>query len=219
MSLDYSIARIMGRLADWAGHPKYSLERRIDIFLTPFLETFVGVELGAPAVLLAPEFPLLSDLRESGHLADRETLSARTVNVDYLMRVGGSDPCWLFLELKTDPNSFDVEQAGLYSVARARKMPALVDDLAYVRGKTAMQHRQKYDKLIGVLPESAKCEQPIRVAYLAPHGTAAQGAAVDHFFPLERFAAQDAEAIPAEHRALWPYVRDLIVAVSPSVRP
>lgn len=63
------MASIIARLVDWSRFPKYQLERRIDIFLTPFLDSFISGELRSPAVLVAPEFPLLSDLRDRGAAA------------------------------------------------------------------------------------------------------------------------------------------------------
>lgn len=242
MTLDHSIASIMTRLADWGGYPKYSLERRVDIFLTPFLEGFVRGQPGfldAPVQLVAPELPVLSDLREKGPFAEREDLTARTVNVDYLLRIGGSKPAWLFLELKTDPGSFDGEQADLYALAKTRSMKRMVEDLHYVRKKTEARHRPKYDKLIDTLPPAGECNQAVRVAYLAPHlvrddadahwwirppamaalpGVPDKVKTVDHFFSLEDMAEQAIGTIPPEHRALWPYVRDLLRSITKSSR-
>lgn len=216
MSLEYSIASIVTRLTDWSGFPKYQLERRVDIFLTPFLESFVSNELKRPALLVAPEFPLLAGLRDDGPGASRQKLSGRTVNADYLFHVPGSAPGWLLLELKTDAASFDAEQAALYGIAKQRGMPALVEDLGLVLELTEKRHKQKYEKLRSAIVSLAGgAEEPILVAYLAPPALRAQAekAAVDHFFSLDAFAEQDFGKIPPEHRDLWPYVRDLLRAI------
>jgi hypothetical protein len=215
MSLDYSIASIMTRLTDWSGFPKYQLERRVDIFLTPFLESFVTDELKRPAVLVAPEFPLLSDLREKGARASRQELSGRTVNADYLMHLPGDAPRWLFLELKTDTGSFDAEQADLYAIAKDRGMRELIEDLGLVFERTEKRHKRKYEKLRSAMAALAgNDEEPILVAYLAPSVLRTKAEkAVDHFFSLESFAGQDFARIPPEHRGLWPYVRDLLRSI------
>src|SRR5512133_2282554 len=99
MSLDSSIANLMARLSDWRGFPKYSLERRVDIFLTPFLESFIGWKLNAHATLVAPEFPLLASLKDlTPPEHGTKQWTAHTVNVDYLMhlrRHGRRKDAWL----------------------------------------------------------------------------------------------------------------------------
>lgn len=225
MSLDYSIAHLMNRLTGWAGFPKYQLERRVDIFLTPFLESFVSCALKRRAVLVAPEFPVLRDLCERGPHANRRELTRRTVNVDYLMHLPGPEAAWLFVELKTDCGSFDPEQAKRYAIAKARGTTALCADLEYVRENT--DACDKYELLQAALPRATAEQDRIVVAYLAPEAlrcpvlahTYAGGPGedpartVDHFFSLESFASQSTDAIPPEHRDLWPYVRDLLRAV------
>jgi hypothetical protein len=233
MSLDYSIASIMTRLTDWSGFPKYQLERRVDIFLTPFLERFVSDQLKRPAVLVAPEFPLLSDLREKGARAGRQELSGRTVNADYLFHLPGDAPRWLFLELKTDAGSFEPEQADLYAIAKQRGMRELIEDLALVLERTEKRHKRKYEKLRSAVPSLGGADEPVLVAYLAPSelrtsaedhefpGSKAAGQVhgstplktVDHFFSLESFAEQEFTRIPPEHQALWPYVRDFLRSI------
>lgn len=215
MTLDYSIASIMNRLAAWSGFPKYQLERRVDIFLTPFLESFVTAKLGRPAVLVAPEFPILADLRDNPN-RPRQQLSGRTVNVDYLFHLPGEMPGWSFLELKTDARSFDAGQALLYAIAKNRGMRELLEDLKHVRELTERCHRPKYEVLVSAMASLAgSLDGPIRVAYLAPSALsrAVQESGVDHFFSLESFTDRDFAGIPSEHAALWPYVRDLLRSI------
>jgi hypothetical protein len=195
--LQRTLDRLVDRLVEFSGFPKYSLERRVDIFLVPFLERFVEGQLrrtrpGVEARLVAPEFPILADLREHGPHARtpsgprprgeqrRGELTRRTVNVDYLFRLtGGGAPEWLFVELKTDARSFDDEQADLYAIARARGMARLRADIAFVLEKTAQQG--KYVTVQGVLPDADARVGDIRVAYLAP--IALRETARAHRFP------------------------------------
>lgn len=233
MTIEYAVAQIMSRLTDWAGLPKYQLERRVDIFLTPFLEPFIGGELGPSVKLVAPEFPVLSELLEAGSGADREQLSALTVNMDYLLWVAAPQPYWLLLELKTEETSFKPSQADIYAVARERGMPKLISDLKKVRKATAARHRWKYDRLLQRLPPPEQAGQPIKVNYLGPRALADRvtsrlfpgetadrkvhpqepAKVVDRFHSLQDFASMPLAAAPEDVRALWPYVRDLLRAI------
>ncbi|GEJ56589.1 hypothetical protein [Anaeromyxobacter diazotrophicus] len=229
MSLEHSLTAIMQRLADWSGFPKYQLERRIDIFLTPFLEAFVGAQLGGTAKLLAPEFPLLASLRPSKKCQvpvqpalPEEKRRALTVNVDYLLRLdratGG--PAWVFLELKTDARSFDGDQAALYLVARERGMGRLLEDLQYVSSRPSAP-KAKYATLKASLPAPDQASPPILVAYLGPSSLAASamrwkdeaGRALDHFLTLSGFAAMPEARVDPADRELWPLVAKLLRSI------
>jgi hypothetical protein len=226
MSLDYSISHIVNRLADWSGFPKYSLERRVDIFITPFLEGFVGRQFGGTARLVAPEFPLAADLRTHELGANEQSPTARTVNLDYLLHVTRLPPArsaWVFLELKTDPFSFDLAQLELYRKACARGMSVLVKDLERVEKETAARHTHKYGKLLCALAATGSSADPIEIAYLSPTprgGFPAEAPGTDpvRFFTLSSFADQMVDDIQPEHRALWPYVRDLLRATEAASR-
>lgn len=222
MSLDYSIAQLVNRLADWSKFPKYSLERRIDIFLTPFIEGFIGNRLNGQARLIAPEFPLPADLRIAPLQLDETAPSARTVNVDYLLHIargGLGVSAWVFLELKTDASSFDREQLALYECAARRTMPVLIRDIEQVQRATAERHREKYAKLRAAVAAVDRIEDPIEIAYLSPEPRdgfprSNPGKPPINCFTLGEFAEQRVEEIPPEHRDLWPYVRDLLRLVN-----
>ncbi len=102
MSQQSSLEVLFARLREWSRFPKYSLERRIDIFLTPFLAPFLSARMEAPVTLVAPEFPIKLES------------SNQSVNVDYLLRRDGRAPAWIFLELKTDARSLRDEQLAHY---------------------------------------------------------------------------------------------------------
>ena len=225
MSLDESIDSLLQRLHRWSAFPKYSLERRFDLFLTPFLEPFFSWKFGKPARLVAPEFPLLNSLGTEGATVDENAVPARTVNVDYLLRLGEGlstqEREWLFVELKTDSNSFDEDQARLYAAARRREMHRLIADLARIKSKAKPSYRPKYETLLAALPPSDDREPPIRVAYLAPESLRAPvmalevsptERAVDDFFSLDELTALDESLIAEADRALWPHVREFLRA-------
>jgi hypothetical protein len=186
--------------------------------------------------LVAPEFPILSDLRGAGARADRATLTARTVNLDYLLWVDSPNPYWMFLELKTDAGSFEPEQAELYAIARSRGMPDLIGDLTFVESRTAAQHEWKYRRLLSRIPSADDAGFPVVVAYLGPRAVEedalkhvfpgekadrivhpqAPAKAVDHFFTLQDLARTPPEQVSLDVRPLWPYVRDLLHAIAPA---
>lgn len=170
MGLDESIASIVTRLDDWARFPKYQLERRLDIFLTPFLAEFVCAKLGGTSArLVAPEFPILAALdpdRRQRRTKGAEP-AALTVNVDYLLHVEHPEgDRWIFLELKTDGGSFDLDQLRLYRIARDRGLAKLADDLDRVQGRS--KQGDKYGHLKGKLGKGKILEEPIQIAYLSP---------------------------------------------------
>ena len=239
--LPRSLDLLAQRLISFAKFPKYSLERRVDIFLVPFLEPFVKMRAGREARLVAPEFPVLSDLRDMGPFADprSDRLTRRTVNVDYLFRLSGGTggpPEWLFLELKTDAASFDEDQADVYAIARLRGMQRLRTDIDFVLEKTDFE--EKYDHLRRALPGPETDVEPIRIAYLAPGSlrqrvskhvyprTPAQRDALPKvepartvddplFFPLGELAAMPDALVPREFEPLWPTVKSLLAAIAP----
>lgn len=221
VTIDDSISLLMKRLVDWSEFPKYALERRIDIFVTPFLEGFVGRKLGGTARLIAPEFPLPAALRDEfpqdGHPAD-----ALTVNVDYLLSLDRPAPgsgTWVFLELKTDALSFKEPQLKLYRRARARTMRILVEDVRRVGKETKARHRPKYAKLLSKLDCNLDAE--IEIVYLSPmlrRGFPSDSPG-EYFWTLSEFAAQSEEQIDPEHRALWSHVQELLRHINPASHP
>lgn len=221
MSLEYSIASLMSRLADWSGFPKYQLERRVDIFLTPFLESFLSWALKGHAQLVVPEFPIPSVLRQRELRLGEEPPNALTANADFLFhltREGAPQSVWLFLELKTDPLSFKDDQLLLYRRACGRTMATLIADIERVEGATTTRHEQKYAKVLGAVRSVARPGDPVELAYLTPTSTGraespADSERPDHFLTLGQFATLPDALVPKEHRELWPHVRDLLLQV------
>ena len=184
MTMPIGVDDVLARLEDWYRFPKYQLERRVDIFLTFFLEPFFEREarllLGhrhddAQVSLVAPEFPLLSEILKievpASRAAPRPDLSkvkARTVNADYLLYRWAPRPAWLLVELKTDQGSFDDTQLRRYERARDLGMVELQRHLRE-KVRPATDDGPKYDHLIRRLDDfPLEDETPVEVVYLAP---------------------------------------------------
>lgn len=174
MAIDAVFAELVTRLTEWADFPKYQLERRVDIFLTLFIEEFVGKELGGSAEFVAPEFPLLSRIDPKRPVRYRTSgePAADTVNVDYLLylRKPGGDR-WVLFELKTDAGSFDHDQLRLYRLARDLPMEAHLGNLDGV--ETQSEQDAKYRFLKAQIPAHENrgprdMKAPMQIAYLSP---------------------------------------------------
>ncbi len=189
-----SLEVLFARLREWSRFRKYSLERRIDIFLTPFLAPFLSARMEAPVTLVAPEFPIKLES------------SNQSVNVDDLLRREGRSPAWLFLELKTDARSLRDEQLAHYLRARANGMARVLADLDPIRKATLPVHRPKYDELRKAVDESGPAMDQIEIVYLSPESPAAEGVV---WFSLKDFASWDAP----DHRDLWSEVAGLLRAL------
>ena len=225
MSLEYSVASLMARLADWSGFPKYQLERRVDIFTTPFLEPFLSDRLGGDVVLVAPEFPLPRRFATKGPVKEEDP-DAQTINVDYLLHVArpaGQQSAWVFLELKTNFRSFRKRQDLAYERARDKGMEWLRADLPRVR-RASKKHHGKHEHLEARLARLGFGDDRIELVYLAPAPLGGfqpkEGENPIRYFSLAEFAAQPTAQIAPEHRDLWPYVRDLLrsIEAAPRVR-
>ncbi len=197
MSLQDSTIEIFKRLQDWSRHPKYALERRLDIFLTPLLAEFVAGQRGldpSQVTLVLPEFPLRH--RAANH---------RTVNADYLL-YDRSGNRWLLVELKTDKDSVDPDQLARYRKACSpgRTMARALATLKQVRRRTEASKRVKYARAIRLIQELDSAFQepkPLRGSfdflYLAP---------ADADVPRDRHIQLEAlgkwRACPARHDSL-----------------
>lgn len=221
MDADQSLVDIFQRLESWARLPKYALERRLDIFLTPFLEEFLTRETGAPVTLVVPEFPILSEIALVAPSTPGLTpmplgaVSARTVNADFLLRRGGPDPAWILLELKTDAASIGRKQLDRYVAAQRVGMAGLLDHLrTRVLASTASRHDPRYGRVIAAVERYAA--DRVEIVYLAPqlvHGLrpAAEALAAGDRRSARCHLLRDfAASGPYRHAALWERVRRLI---------
>lgn len=194
MSLTDSLIDLVTRLDEWRQYPKYALERRLDIFLTPFLAPYLSQRMEAPVELVAPEFPL------------KRPDNAQSTNVDYLLhRRGERNPRWVFLELKTDERSIRPEQLAIYQ--RAAQRP-FADIFAEVESEIApsSKHRAKYDRLLDRVRAGGteRLRDGVEIAYLSPKRPTTDPTV--RWFPLKDFASWK----PTDHVELWEHLRPVI---------
>ncbi len=184
MDQDLTFKDVFDRLGEWALFPKYQLERRVDIFLTFFLEDFFAREARllkdprqeeASVALVAPEFPILSRIEDprvwearASRGAKPKDLKASTVNADYLLYRSSPDPAWLLVELKTDSGSIEEEQLRRYQRAQDFGIEELVRHIEeWVKPNS--DDEEKYGHLLTQLGEFPVARNDrIDVVYLAP---------------------------------------------------
>ncbi len=224
MSLDASMELVFRNLTDWAGFPKYALERRLDIFLTPYLVDFLSRKPEPPGELslVAPEFPILSEIIEvvgppgEAPTKSLDDIDARTVNADYLLYRGGPDPAWLLVELKTEDRSFKPLQLERYDAARRAGMPVLIDHIrSKVMGKPGSEFHDKYQRVLKAVEDAKPAEDAgFEIVYLArscPEGVVeaahwSVGMSQARFHALEDLGAMT----PTDHQELWKHVGPLL---------
>jgi hypothetical protein len=149
------LSDLFGVLARNKPLPKYQFERRVDIFLTMFLEEIFYELFGWQVELVVPEFPL------------KKADNNQSTNVDHLLFRHGDEERWLFFELKTDRLSVRDNQMAIYREAMDKGMLALIEDLSPIRKATHARNREKYDLLVERLTVFP-LNRPIELVYLAP---------------------------------------------------
>lgn len=136
--------------------PRIKAEVIFDTLLTPFIEEIVGSELNKKdLILVAKEFPLFSSTISTLNGVPCEK-SKRSICIDYLLM----DQSTLYLiELKTDNQSFSIEQLARYSILKNSKKSNtaefLYEDfislLCYSKkAKEAIQNFENEKKLITI---------------------------------------------------------------------
>jgi hypothetical protein len=205
MSLSASVEVLVQQLDHFRRFPKYALERRIDVFLSLFVEEFLSTRFGAPVRMVAPEFPLQG---EGNHLG---------THVDYLLRREGPHPAWLFLELKTSADAVSREQLATYRAAREYGMRHWRRDLLSSRNAVSgdAPRKSRYNRLLEQLAKAGawQGEHPIEVVYLSPPSElfAEEGSAGVRWIPLDEFARWK----PRQHSELWEPLSELLLKLSP----
>ena len=206
------MSMVVSKLIEWKQFPKYALERRLDILLTPFIGAFVVSKLGGKAQIIAPEFPLLARLDPERRQRKSKEPSRLTVNVDYLLYLDdGTTPSWMFLELKTEGSSFKPAQLRHYRRAQALGMAMLLDDLVEVG--THSKHTAKYERLNNTVRDSGALSAPIRLAFLSPPPRKGfpDGGDNPRYPKTEYWTFADFKRLePTEHRELWSELQPLL---------
>ena len=128
------IQQIFDNLEDWRKLPKYQLERRLDIFFTPYLKKIIEDKFKGTIFddLIIPEFPLKKDENN------------QSVNVDYVMFSKNKSSC-LFIELKTDMSSKNDIQTSYLKQNSTKKIKDFIDNINKISDKT--KHKEKYSNL------------------------------------------------------------------------
>lgn len=125
--------------------PSYQAERRIDIFINYFLEDILEAHYKSSKItFIAPEFPLKLEN------------SFQATHIDYLCLKEGTEgeKEILFVELKTDANSFDPQQLKIYS--KYKTWNKWLEELIMIiqKGRMSFDYRLKYFHLIRILTEN-----------------------------------------------------------------
>lgn len=204
MSLSASVEVLVQQLDQFRRFPQYALERRLDVFLSLFVEEFLSTRFEAPVHMVAPEFPLH---REGNHLS---------THVDYLLRREGPNPAWLFVEVKTSAEEVSREQLATYREAREYGMRHWRRDLLSSRDAAQgdAPRKTRYNRLLEQLAKAGawQGEHPIEVVYLSPPSPllAEPGQDGVSWIPLDEFARWK----PRQHSELWEPVSELLRKLS-----
>lgn len=195
------LVQIFWNLRRWSGYPKYALERRLDIFLTPYLPGFLSERLGTRVRLVAPEFPL------------KHGNTRHTVNADYLF-LAPKLRTWIFLELKTDARSVGVDQREIYQCVNPRGhdddvMARLLGDLREVRSGSKLP--RKYDRVLARVEPLVLPGDRALLAYLSPQ---CPEDPPQLFFRLEELARWVPPA-RSQPDLLWRHVSRLLGRIEP----
>lgn len=172
------IEQIVANLRRWRALPGYSVERRIDLLLTPYLEGFLTARMGAPVKLVTPEFPIPKKLFPE--LLDGRAPRNQHIAADFLCLREEPTPAWVLVELKTDLRSRRSIQDLAYravcappparSDARGREvrgaMTRLLDALAET--KRDGEHAALYHRIARVVRSRGPELEPIEVCYIQP---------------------------------------------------
>lgn len=132
-----ALEQLFRTLDVWRHLPKYQLERRTDIFFTPYLPTLLAARFGKPiCTVVVPEFPLKQAVHNSSN------------NVDYALFAQDHSEVF-FVELKTDMSSRNDEQdAYLAEAQRVRFRQILLNLREIFCGTPA---KEKYLHLLHLL--------------------------------------------------------------------
>lgn len=157
------IAEVISNLRKWRALPGYSVERRIDVLLTPYLEEFLSKEMKAPVELVTAEFPLPKLLFEG---AAGKNLH---VSADFLCLRGGDEPAWILVELKTDSASRRGDQDRAYRACATKEMKDILGAIRSTKRGKKVPVRE-YRRLIWKVQDAARARrvERIELCYIEP---------------------------------------------------
>lgn len=136
------LREVLANLDRWRHLPSYQLERRFDVFLTPYLRGFVSTKVGVPlAEVIVPEMPLKQLER---NLTDK---------ADYALFSEDGSAAFL-VELKTDSGSIRTKQDAYLLRAQTRPWRESLEELKRV--VAASQKKRKYIHLLHLLERAGQ---------------------------------------------------------------
>jgi hypothetical protein len=183
------------------GLPYYQAERRIDIFINLFLEEIIQqFTLFKNAKFIAPEFPL------------KRADSNRSSKIDYLC-FDEIQKSVLFVELKTDKNSFNEKQLEIYN--RHLNWGTCLKELQIISSFANKKYLKKFEELfqkIQLIKGNAD-DLKIHIIYIAPFSKKIESAfggigsnrILISFEKLTSFS-------PSKHQSEWKYFYKIILS-------
>lgn len=159
-----ALQKVFDNLAKWRPLPGYSVERRLDLLLSPYLPAFLSAQMKAPVELVAAEFPIPK--RSAGGPEDDN----QHVAADFLCLRRSDPPAWILVELKTDAGSRRGEQDRAYRAVASREMAVsrLLEDLKTAKAKSKQQ--AGYSKVYWKVKRTDSSTQAIEICYVEPRG-------------------------------------------------
>jgi hypothetical protein len=168
--MNTAVEEVVALLRTWQPLPKYSVERRIDAWLAPFLAPYLQSTRGGEVRLVASEFPIRKK-KQGAH--------ARTVNADFLLHRNpdpsrrGDRESWMLLELKTDGGSVRPAQFREYFRTEGEpperwRMGELLEGIRYVREHTSAEFRAGYGRILRTVAAAGNVNAEVEVLCVGP---------------------------------------------------
>ncbi len=130
-----AVEQVIANLRRWRALPGYSVERRLDLLLTPYLPSFLSKEMGGEVALVAAEFPIAKTLFPQ--VLDGADPKRRHISVDFLCVRRGKEPAWILVEVKTDSASRrSVQDAAYAEVCASCTMEQVLAAMSATKGGT-----------------------------------------------------------------------------------
>lgn len=154
------VDKLIANLRKWRGLPGYSVERRLDLLLTPFIPGFLGDVMGGEVELVTAEFPLPKAL------FDPTDETRKHISADFLCLRRGSPSTWVLVEIKTDAASRRTKQDKAYCSCAAAGMGQILASI--VKKKKGTEHEREYDSLVRRLKSLGRGAESVEICYIEP---------------------------------------------------
>jgi hypothetical protein len=162
------VEQVIANLRTWRALPGYSVERRLDVLLTPYLEGFLTKQMGGKVELVTAEFPLPKTLFPK--LLGGKDPKRQHVSADFLCIRRGEDPAWILVELKTDAASRrSVQDAAYAEICASCRMEDVLAALSSTKRGT--KHGSGYEAVARLVRRAARGAgkvEKLELCYLEP---------------------------------------------------